>query len=200
MALIKQKNAHEITSVCEKYEVESDSCELLQELVSLYGEPSSVITKLKAKSISEEYQSAVLELEQICTYLASTKYSDKIRLDFSIVNDMNYYNGIVFNGFLNGIYECILFGGRYDKLLKRMGRKSGAIGFALYLDLLEGIEKDAKEYDVDVLLLYTNETDPSLVCAKAQELIAQGKSVSAQKAIPEKLRYKELCDISGGEQ
>ena len=81
-----------------------------------------------------------------------------------------------------------------------MGRKSGAIGFALYLDLLEAIEKDTREYDVDVLLIYSNKTDPSLVCAKAQELIAQGKSVSAQKAIPEKLRYKELCDISGGEQ
>ena len=200
MALIKQKNAHEITSVCEKYEISSECCELLKELVSLYGEPNSVIAKLKAKAISEEYNSAVLELEQICTYLASTKYADKIRLDFSIVNDMNYYNGIVFNGFLNGIYECILFGGRYDKLLKRMGRKSGAIGFALYLDLLEAIEKDTREYDVDVLLIYSNKTDPSLVCAKAQELIAQGMSVSAQKAIPEKLRYKELCDISGGEQ
>ena len=113
---------------------------------------------------------------------------------------MNYYNGIVFNGFLNGIYECILFGGRYDKLLKRMGRKSGAIGFALYLDLLEAIEKDTKDYDVDVLLIYSGSTEASVVCTKVQELIAQGKSVSAQKSIPEKLRYKELCDISGGNQ
>ncbi len=200
MALIKQKNAHEISSVCEKYEVSYENCLLLQELVSLYGEPMAVINALKTKTISDAYMDAVLELEQICKYLLNTEYKSKIRLDFSIVNDMNYYNGIVFNGFLNGIYECILFGGRYDKLLKRMGRKSGAIGFALYLDLLEAIEKDARDYDVDVLLIYSASTDPDIVCKKAQELIAQGKSVSAQKAIPEKLRYKELCDISGGEQ
>lgn len=200
MALIKQKNAHEIARACEKYEVSNDACKLLQELVELYGEPQSVLSALKAKNISEAYMNAVCELEQICTLLAKTSYKDKIRLDFSIVNDMNYYNGIVFNGFLNGICECILFGGRYDKLLNRMGRKSGAIGFALYLDLLEAIEKDTREYDVDVLLIYSPSTDPQAVTSTVNELVSQGKSVSAQKAIPQKLRYKELYDISGGEQ
>ena len=37
MALIKQKNAHEIARACEKYEVSNDACKLLQELVELYG-------------------------------------------------------------------------------------------------------------------------------------------------------------------
>ena len=195
MALIKQKNAHEISSVCEKYEISNENSKLLKDLVFLYGEPMSVIATLKEKQISKDYENAVLELEQICTLLAKTSFSNKIRLDFSIVNDMNYYNGIVFNGFLDGICECILFGGRYDKLLKRMGRKSGAIGFALYLDLLQDMQKDTKEYDVDVLLIYSNDTNPSVVSAKVQEIVAQGKSVSAQKAIPEKIRYKELMKI-----
>ena len=195
MALIKQKNAHEISSVCEKYEISNENSKLLKDLVFLYGEPMSVIATLKKKQISKDYENAVSELEQICTLLAKTSFNDKIRLDFSIVNDMNYYNGIVFNGFLDGICECILFGGRYDKLLKRMGRKSGAIGFALYLDLLQDMQKDTKEYDVDVLLIYSNDTNPSVVSAKVQEIVAQGKSVSAQKAIPEKIRYKELMKI-----
>ena len=198
MTLIKQKNAHEIADICTKYEIDNEKCELLKELVFLYGEPMTIINILKSKCISKDYEVAVSELEEICKLLAGTEFSDKIRLDFSIVNDMNYYNGIVFNGFLNGIFECILFGGRYDKLLKRMGRKSGAIGFALYLDLLEGIEKEQKGYDVDVLLLYSDATDAQRVSQSVQELVNQGKSVSAQKAIPEKLRYKELIDISGG--
>ena len=109
---------------------------------------------------------------------------------------MNYYNGIVFNGFLNGVSECILFGGRYDKLLQRMGRKSSAIGFALYLDLLEEIESDAKGYDVDVLLVYSSDTPIERINEEAQKQIDMGKSVTAQKSIPEKLRYKELIDIS----
>ena len=198
MALVKQKNAHEIDRVCSEYEIPSEKCELLKELVFLYGEPQGVLCALKQKKISKAYENAVCELEAICEQLLKTEFSSKIRLDFSLVNDMNYYNGIVFNGFLDGVYECVLFGGRYDKLLKRMGRKSGAIGFALYLDLLEDIYTDKKEYDVDVLLIYSDNTGTDAVSEAVNELIMQGKSVSAQKAIPEKLRYKELIDISVG--
>ena len=196
MTLVKQKNAHEISGVCEKYGVSSEGCELLKSFISIYGAPEKTIEKLKSFNINESYNNAVAELEEICALLNKTELKDKLRLDFSIVNDMNYYNGIVFNGFLNGVSECILFGGRYDKLLQRMGRKSSAIGFALYLDLLEEIESDAKGYDVDVLLVYSCDTPIERINEEAQKQIDMGKSVTAQKSIPEKLRYKELIDIS----
>lgn len=196
MTLVKQKNAHEIDGVCEKYGVSKENCEMLKSFISIYGAPEKTIERLKSFNISKDYNKAVAELEEICTLLNKTELKDKVRLDFSIVNDMNYYNGIVFNGFLNGVYECILFGGRYDKLLERMGRKSSAIGFALYLDLLEEIESDIKGYDVDVLLIYSNSTPTEKINEETQKQIDMGKSVSAQKSIPEKLRYKELIDIS----
>ena len=60
----------------------------------------------------------------------------KIVLDFSIVGDTNYYNGMAFEGYIDGIPECVLIGGRYDKLMKRMKKKSRAIGFAIYMDTL----------------------------------------------------------------
>ena len=198
MSFVKQKNAHEIAKACEKYGIDSEKSELLRRFVSMYGSPLAVISKLKEMKISKDYENSVLELEELCTLLDKTEFKDKIRLDFSLVNDMNYYNGIAFNGFINGIYECILFGGRYDKLLKRMGRASGAIGFALYLDLLEGIEKEEKGYDVDVLLIYSDTTPPSEVSMLVSKLLTEGKSVSAQKTIPEKLRYYELIDMSNG--
>ena len=109
---------------------------------------------------------------------------------------MNYYNGIVFNGFLNGIAETVLFGGSYDKLMARMGRKSKGIGFAIYLDLLEAIQRDDKGYDVDILLLYSNSTDILALNNKVQALLKENKTLSVQKAIPQKLRYKELIDMS----
>ena len=196
MTLIKQKNEHELDNVCEKYGVSSENCSLLKSFVSIYGSCDKTIEKLKSFKISQAYDKAVCELEELCSALSKTELKDKLRLDFSIVNDMNYYNGIVFNGFLNGVYECILFGGRYDKLLERMGRKSSAIGFALYLDLLEGMDNEAKGYDVDVLLVYSDETEMEKVNEAVQKQIEMGKSATAQKSIPEKLRYKELIDIS----
>lgn len=70
-------------------------------------------------------------------------YHDEIRVDFSAVNSLNYYNGIVFRGFIEGIPECILTGGQYDSLMRMMGHKNyKAIGFAVYLDLLGRVGKE----------------------------------------------------------
>ena len=55
-----------------------------------------------------------------------------------LCNDMKYYSGVVFKGYLEGIPTGILSGGQYDRLLQNMGRKARAIGFAVYLSMLEG--------------------------------------------------------------
>ncbi len=68
-----------------------------------------------------------------------SKYRDELRADYSVIGSLNYYNGIVFRGFIEGIPEGILSGGQYDNLLHMMGHDKGykAIGFAVYLDLIE---------------------------------------------------------------
>ncbi len=76
-----------------------------------------------------------------------SKYDDEIRIDFSAVNNLNYYNGIVFRGFIEGVSESVLSGGQYDNLMAMMGHKGvKAAGFAVNLDLaaqISGGEADA---------------------------------------------------------
>ena len=57
-------------------------------------------------------------------------------MDFSVVSDLKYYNGIFFKGFVKGVPDGVLSGGQYDKLMKNMNRNSKAIGFAVYMDNL----------------------------------------------------------------
>ena len=111
-----------------------------------------------------------------------------------MVNNRKYYNGLVFQGFLDGVPESVLAGGQYDRLMARMGRRASGLGFAVYLDRLPS-GTEAAGFDVDVLLLYS---DPAAVPAAVSRLQAQGKSVSAQREIPDKLRYRELADLRGG--
>ena len=80
--------------------------------------------------------------------------------------------------------------------VERMGRKSGAIGFALYLDLLEELDTEKKLYDVDTLIVYDDSTDVSLVMSAVKELTDKGLLVSAQKAVPQRLRYREVKYLS----
>jgi hypothetical protein len=48
---------------------------------------------------------------------------------------------------------------------------------------------------VDVLVLYDSRTPTEAVTDTVEALRGEGKTVSAQKSIPEKLRYAALCDL-----
>ena len=54
-----------------------------------------------------------------------------------LADEMEYYNGLVFTGYVAGIPRAVLKGGRYDYLMQRFTPGANAIGFAIYLDELE---------------------------------------------------------------
>ncbi len=120
-------------------------------------------------------------------------------MDFSIVSDTNYYNGIVFRGFIDGVPASVLSGGQYDKLMQRMGRKSRAIGFAVYMDQLERIGDAGRKFDVDLVLLYDDDADPDMLQRAVKALIENGYGVLAVRKIPEKLRYMQAAKLVGNE-
>jgi len=193
---ISEKNTHDLARVCAEAGVSETDTAALRDFVSIYGDMDTVLTRLAPLARRYEAVSvAISELTALRDHLKNTPYGSRVRFDFSIMNDMSYYNGVVFCGYLDGICECVLSGGQYNKLMKRMGRRSGAIGFALYLDLLEGLPHTAPAYDVDMLVLYDETVSVSAVTARVEALRNQGKTVSAQRSIPEKLRYAALCDL-----
>ena len=195
---IAEKNSHDLERICREADVDEAKIRELCFFAGIYGELGSVIGQLEPLCVSELARAALEELKQLHSLLSATEIAGRVFFDFSVVNDMNYYNGIVFKGFLEGICEGVLAGGLYDKLMRRMGRSSRALGFALYLDLLEELRTAAPAYDVDVLLLYDEQTQASRVAAKVRELAEAGQSVSAQRAVPEKLRCRQLLDLRGG--
>ena len=194
-AYISSKNKHDLQKLCHACDISEENTQKLIRFIDIYGEMNDVLARLEPLCQSEASKEALSELKTLADLLSVTPYADRIRFDFSIVNNMSYYNGIVFRGFLSGICEGVLAGGQYDKLLRRMGRKSGAVGFALYLDLLEDLQKTESLYDIDTLVLYNEETAPEEIANAVQSLTNKGICASAQKSIPEKLRYRRLMDL-----
>ena len=82
--------------------------------------------------------------------------------------------------------------------MSKLGRKSGAIGFAVYLDMLQWLDNTALQYDTDIVLLYDNDEELSKVSRTVKELSEDGKSVMAQRTLPEKIRYKKLMKLEKG--
>lgn len=194
-ALIKcvgEKNLHEAALICG----EREGAALLLSLISTYGNASEVTKKLYALGVREEY---IRELEEIYNALDVCGLSSNLRIDFSVVDDIKYYNGIVFKGYVHGVPQSILSGGRYDNLMRRMGKRAGAIGFAVYLDALEALSEKSERYDVDTLIIYDEGENPLNINRAATRIIDTGASVIAQRKIPEKLTYKRLLKLSCGE-
>ena len=73
---------------------------------------------------------------------AGSDIEDRIQIDFSATGDLRYYNGIAFKGFISGIPGSVLSGGQYDALMKKMGRRDRAVGFAVFLDMLERLTEE----------------------------------------------------------
>lgn len=192
---ISERNIHDATALCERYGVEKSSVDILTSFIGLYGSINEVLPKLSLICKDKDSKKAFDQLERLCKQLSKTEFADRIRLDFSVVNDMNYYNGIVFKGFLNGISEGVLSGGEYGGLLARMGRTSNAVGFAVYIDLLEQLYSEKIDYDVDVLVVYDENNSAEEIFDIKKKYILEGKKVSAQRVIPKKLRFRELVDI-----
>lgn len=190
---IGEKNPHGIRAVCEALGIDRAGEDVLCKLATTYGEFFEVIDWLGSVVKSESGKKAVVQL--LTVFLLLGNDSDKIRLDFSVVNDMSYYNGFVFKGFVNGVPSSVLSGGQYDKLMEKMGKKAGAIGFAVYPDQLMELMTARPEHDVDAVVLYDEKTDLSQLKKTVDEMTDKGESVLVVKKIPEKLRYKRLVEF-----
>lgn len=194
-----RKNAQALDQLCAQAGVEQELAMRLRRLSQLYGPPGQVIPELRGLARGKKARAALAELEGLCHIMGGLGLLEHLRLDFSIANDMRYYNGIIFRGYLPGLASGILAGGRYDNLLRRMGKAGEAIGFAVYLDQLDRLEAGG-EYDVDTLLLYGPQDDPAKMAAYAEKLRSEGRSVRAERSEPQGVRWRRLVRFQEGEQ
>ena len=189
ISCVGEKNVHEIRAVCEKEDADSST---LEKLVTTYGSAEKVCGLLR-ETVPD--CACVAALEKMVSALEKNGYAGHVNIDFSVTGNVRYYNGFVFKGFINGIASGVLSGGQYDKLMERMSRRSRAIGFAVYLDLLERFTDADDGYDVDTVILYGEGADLDALNGMVKMLTDSGRSVVAQRKLPEKLRYKQLLRL-----
>lgn len=196
---IRQKNAAGVAQVAADAGLDEETVRILKELPFLYGEMGSTIKRARAMAVNDEMRKDVDILEGYCRSLRSLGYAKNIQIDLSMVNDIDYYNGIIFRGYIRSLPGCVLSGGQYDKAMGIFGKEARAIGFAIYLDELLKGRVEPSEYDVDAVLMYGDENDPVSVIRSVKTLQKTGISVRAEKLIPCGLRYRDVYVIKDGQ-
>ena len=192
MHCFRRKNSHEIDGICEG--LPEGAAETMKALCGIYAPLQAGIARLK--EICSGGSAAIAELEAVSEVLTQTG-CDQVYLNFSVVSDLKYYSGLVFNGFVEGLPGSVLSGGAYDNLMRKMGKVGGGIGFAVYLDQLERYGRQETQYDVDTLLLYDADAKPADIAGAVQLLMSAGNSVLAERTVPENLRYRQLLKLNG---
>ena len=105
----------------------------LKALPRLFG-GAEVFDKAAALYTDENINAILRHLKEVYGKLSELGYGGKISVDLGIVSHVDYYTGIVFKGYLSGVGQSVLKGGRYDGLLGEFGRPCPAVGFGVNCD------------------------------------------------------------------
>lgn len=161
---INRKNSHDIQKILKRNEHISENVKkLIYKIPELSGNLENIEKELLKYEINGNTKKILSELKQLNSLLMKFYKKSKIIFDFSVVKNLNYYNGIILQGYIEDFPNVILTGGRYDKLFEKFGVDTGAVGFAILTDGLKGYYKDTDKKDFEVLIAYDNSDFEKLV-------------------------------------
>lgn len=176
LTFISAKSVHELKNLASEQNLNEKNTQNLQEICSLSGEFDIVLEKAKSICVNSHMQNAIKELECVKQALENED-SATLRLDFTLLNDTEFYDGILMAGYINGIARPVLAGGRYDGMMQKLSKTGGAIGFAVYLSELEYLRQSKTEETNEVIILNENSNSAKLLQEVAR-LTSSGLNVT----------------------
>ncbi len=186
---VSGRNTGELMLLKERSDVDAKYIDCLKSLLEIYGPLGQNLGTIE-EILADAGFSALYD--SFLSKISLVKDRD-INVDFSMVSDGNYYNGIIFRGYIREAKQVVLQGGEYRNLLEKMGKKASGIGFAVYADVLREIEDGSIK--VDILAVYTEDSVLSAFEDKVRRLREQGKSVFVSNTPDVNVRYRKLLRL-----
>ncbi len=171
----------------------------LRQLPSLFG-GEEVFDKAAQLVMNPRIDEILSDLKRLYGDIKTVIGDGKLTVDLGMVNNADYYSGVILKGYLEGYGEEILSGGRYNKLLSDFEYDIPAIGFAVNLDAVTKVLRkccDVELKPVDVLI-YTESGCEMRAVATSERLRAEGKNVefSFLNTLEEAHEYAKLRGIA----
>ena len=142
---VRDKKCHELRATAEEGGLSKQGTDALCRLMTLSGDSAAVLAEADGMALNSAMSDALAELADVVSALEGAEGADRVQLDLSQVGDMDYYNGLVFQGYLDGLPRAALKGGRSDPLAAQFHAGARAIGFALYLNELDRLPEEPAE-------------------------------------------------------
>ena len=158
--LIYRKNFSELENYLSKLNVDEPTKNVFLKIPDLYGD-IEIIDKCHEFINNPKSLKALERLENIYRILEGWRMHSFITFDLGIIQNLNYYTGIVFKGLCKHIGYYLLSGGRYNSLLEEFRLKEGAVGFAFDVDALTNIVEinESIEREKEKTLIWVNKRE-----------------------------------------
>ena len=117
LELLNQKNAHELHAAALAEGLDEEAAQSLCTLLTLHGPLGATLAAARSLCRSDAQRAALEELQALQNRLGEPGRGTQ--LDLSMADEMEYYNGLVFTGYVAGVPRAVLKGGRYDYLMQR---------------------------------------------------------------------------------
>ena len=193
---IEQKNFASLNDLLEQFP-NNAAAAALKYLPRLFG-GEEVFEQAYALFEDASARESLNYLRNIYNSLQQLGLGDKVIIDLGLVNQAEYYTGIIFRGYFNEVGEPVLSGGRYDNLLSDFGADFPAVGFAVNVDLASSIVEKHPPLTADVLVMASEDSYLVKAIQYRKQLIAKGQIVEncVLDDRAEAIRYAARCGIA----
>jgi ATP phosphoribosyltransferase regulatory subunit len=113
----------------------ADESAAFAELIQMSGK-SEILERARQVITNPRSCEGLDRIETLWRVIESLGLSEHFEIDLGDVSRLDYYTGLTFKIYLEGVGRRIGGGGRYDKLTANFGRGEPAVGFVLELESL----------------------------------------------------------------
>lgn len=141
----------------------------------MFGD-KSILEKAKELAFNDSIKENLDYLERIYLDLEKLGYGDNVTFDLGMIPRLNYYTGIIFKGYVDGVGTTVLRGGRYNNLIKPHKDYLPAVGFSIDINSVIPIVdvNDILKYEYEAYKIFYSEKNKIEAIKKSQELRNQG--------------------------
>ncbi|NLG33165.1 MAG: ATP phosphoribosyltransferase regulatory subunit, partial [Syntrophomonadaceae bacterium] len=168
--LVEKKDLVELSRVLDSLPIDDDLKESIAKLPVLHG-GLDILEQIPRVQSSSQGSAAFDEVRRLYEALTVTGVSDNIVIDMGVLRGLDYYTGVIFEGYSPQLGYGLLGGGRYDNLMDQFGLNRPSTGFAIGIDRL-ALVLDQKVNEPPRYIVGGN--DMAKVYRKACELRREG--------------------------
>lgn len=198
--IIQAKNVVDLVPFLAEIDADQDIKQAIAEIPTLYGSPDQVLKRTRLIPINPAMQETLSYIRELCGLLKLYGVAEHLVIDFGLINRMDYYSGIIFQGYVGRSGKPVLMGGRYDQLGCEFGAHLPAIGFACEIESLVKASDDLEHlmpYPIDVKIIYDDDRLlPAIKMAEQlRELNYRVLSIPKRKEYANRDEAKYVCRL-----